>query len=113
MVIRIIFSVVVILHGLIHLMGFVKAFRLAEIKEIKQEISKPMGLVWLLATLLTVGAGAVFLAGQAWWWLLAAPALLVSQAVIFLSWREAKYGTIANLILLAGGVLWVGGWWVF
>jgi hypothetical protein len=107
---RVLFGVVVILHGLIHLMGFLKAFKLAELKEIKLEIPKSMGLVWLLAALLTTGAGALYLAAQAWWWMLAVPALLLSQAVIILSWRESRYGTIGNLILIASGVLWYGGW---
>jgi hypothetical protein len=33
-------------------MGFVKGFQLAEISQLTQSISKPMGVLWLFATIL-------------------------------------------------------------
>lgn len=59
--IRIIFAFIVIVHGLIHLMGFIKAFKLAEINQLTQNISKPTGLLWLLSALLFITALFVFL----------------------------------------------------
>ena len=38
-----------ILHGLIHLMGFAKAFGYAELPQLTQPISRDWGVVWLLA----------------------------------------------------------------
>jgi hypothetical protein len=102
--IRIIFGVVVAAHGLIHLMGFIKAFELAEIKDIKLEISKPVGLVWLAAALGFLAAVALLLLQMDWWWWVAAPSAVLSQVLVVAAWKEAKFGTIANLIVAAGVV---------
>jgi len=40
----------------------------------------------------------------------AAPALLLSQVLIFMAWGDARFGTIANLIVLAGAVLAFASW---
>jgi len=98
-----------ILHGLIHLMGFVKAFNLAELKEITKDISRPMGLVWLAATLLFSAAGAALLLGVTLWWPVAIASMVLSQVVIVLHWKEAKWGTIANVLILAGLILILAG----
>ena len=96
---RIVLFVVILVHGLIHLMGFAKAFKYADLSQLKQEISKPVGLVWLLCALAFLGAGVLFVSGWTSWWWVAAPAVVLSQAVIFLSWGDAKFGTLANLIV--------------
>ncbi len=49
------------LHGLIHLMGFAKAFGYAKLPQLTQPISRESGVLWLLASVLTV-ATAVMLA---------------------------------------------------
>jgi len=38
-----------LLHGLIHLMGFAKAFGYAELPQLTQPISREWGVLWLLA----------------------------------------------------------------
>jgi|GEM_PF-4627233 ssRNA-specific RNase YbeY (16S rRNA maturation enzyme) len=42
---RILFVFIVAIHGFIHLMGFIKAFKLTEINQLAQDISKPTGLL--------------------------------------------------------------------
>ncbi|MBK7637282.1 MAG: hypothetical protein IPJ13_25605 [Saprospiraceae bacterium] len=49
-----IFIIIVILHGLIHLFGFVKAFEFADVSALNQEISKPAGFIWLIGAILFV-----------------------------------------------------------
>ncbi len=96
------FSGVLLVHGLIHLMGFAKAFGYAELPQLTQAISRPMGLWWLLACgLLLATAVAVFVWPRGWWQV-GLIALLVSQAVIISSWTDAKFGTPANFLLLVG-----------
>ena len=102
-------GILMILHGLVHLMGFVKAFNLTELKEIKQEISRPMGLLWLTTVLLFGGSAAALLLGETWWWPITIASIVLSQIVIALHWKEAKWGTIANIIILAGLVLILSG----
>ncbi len=40
------FQFILIIHGLIHLMGFVKAFDLVEMVQFTKENSKPKGLLF-------------------------------------------------------------------
>jgi hypothetical protein len=98
-------AVLMILHGLIHLMGFVKAFNLAELKEITQDISRPMGMLWLATMLVFSAAGTALLLGQTWWWPITIASIVLSQIVIALHFKEAKWGTIANVLILAGLIL--------
>jgi hypothetical protein len=97
---RLLLVFVIALHGLIHLTGFAKAFKYAEINQLTQQISRPAGLAWLLCSLLFGVAGALLLFRLPTWWWAALPALLVSQALVFAFWSDAKFGTIANLIIL-------------
>jgi hypothetical protein len=97
---RLLLFVVILVHGLIHLMGFAKAFKYAELSQLTQEIPRPVGLLWLLCALAFVATGALFILRQEAWWWLGAPAVVLSQALILMSWRDAKLGTLANLILV-------------
>lgn len=90
------------LHGLIHLLGFAKGFHLAEVAQLKQPISKPMGLLWLLATLGCLTAALLLLLlPQQSVWLGAVAAAALSQVLIATAWKDAKWGSIANAIVLA------------
>jgi hypothetical protein len=102
---KIIFCIIIIAHGLIHLMGFVKAFKLAPMDQLTQPISKPVGLLWLLAALLFLAAVYLFLRRPELWPIIAAPAIIISQTLIIFSWRDAKFGTIANLIILLPAIV--------
>ena len=52
--IRILFLILLAVHGLIHLLGFAKAFGLAELPQLVQPISRPWGALWLAAAALTL-----------------------------------------------------------
>ena len=65
---RYVFLLFVFLHGLIHLMGFSKAFGYGQANQIGKEISKPAGLLWLAATLLFVTAAVLFWSRKSAWW---------------------------------------------
>jgi hypothetical protein len=104
-IIRIIFGLIGLVHGLIHLMGFFKAFNLAKLEEITMEISKASGLVWLLAAVMFVATVVAFFLKFNYWWLIAAMAIMLSQMLIIFYWKEAKFGTIANVIVLVGVIL--------
>jgi hypothetical protein len=97
---RILLFVLIVVHGLIHLLGFVKAFKLAPVSQLTQDISRAAGLLWLLGAALFVIAGVLFLLKTESWWILAALAVVVSQALIIASWSDAKFGTLANVIVV-------------
>ena len=100
------FAVFLVGHGLLHLIGVAKGFRLAALPQLTQPITPaaPASL-WLAAALLLVAsAGAIFLWPR-WWWVLAAwPQPVVSIVVIVPSWADAKFGAAANLVVVAGAL---------
>lgn len=107
---RIALAFVLTVHALIHLMGFAKAFGYAALPQLTIPISRPMGLLWLLATaLLLTAVLALWLAPRAFW-VIGAIGLIVSQVVIMASWADARFGTIANAILLAAVVYGAFAW---
>ena len=110
---RWIFVAVMAVHGLIHLMGFLKAFALAELPQLTLPISRGMGAVWLAAAVLVLASAVTVVTWPRGWWLLGGAALVVSQLVIVTAWGDAKAGTAANVILLLAvgyGFLTQGPW---
>mgnify|MGYP005666416263 CR=1 FL=1 len=101
---------IIVVHGLIHLLGFLKAFELASIEQLTQTIGKPMGLLWLVATLLFLVTGVTFLLNSQHWFWWALTAVVLSQILIFSSWQDAKVGTIANGIILVAAIVGLGTW---
>jgi hypothetical protein len=99
---------VLLVHGLIHALGFVKAFGLADIEQLRQPISRPWGMLWGACALVLVAAAAARIAGGPWWWTLAAPGVVASQVVIVAFWTDARFGTFANVVLLVPVVLGFG-----
>ena len=92
--------VLIIIHGLIHLLGFAKAFQIGKITQLTHEISKPAGILWLLTAMIFTGAFVFLFLKNDLWSLLCLAGIALSQVLIIFSWQDAKFGTIANLILL-------------
>lgn len=97
---KFIFAFLILMHGLIHLMGFAKAFNYGKESPLSTEISKLAGAFWLLTTLLFCAATILFLVRKEEWWIIALSGVLFSQLLIFTAWQDAKFGSIANLIVL-------------
>ncbi|MCC5908140.1 MAG: hypothetical protein JJU13_18130 [Balneolaceae bacterium] len=89
-----------LIHGCIHLMGFVKAFGLAEVSELTLPISRTWGLLWLAAALILVIAGVLWLLKLDSWWIAATIGIILSQILVIVYWQDARFGTIPNLIIL-------------
>jgi hypothetical protein len=53
---RIAFAGLLIFHGIIHSLGFVKAFELAELPLLRHPIGRPLGVLWLAAGLLMIAS---------------------------------------------------------
>ena len=102
---KIAFLILVLLHGLIHLLGFVKGFELKEVKELTLPISKALGVVWLSATILFLTYGVLHLLNFKYAWLIGLVAVVISQALIILFWKDAKVGTIPNVIILTVSII--------
>ncbi|MBA9077177.1 hypothetical protein FHS90_001888 [Rufibacter quisquiliarum] len=112
------FILLLVLHALIHLLGFVKEFHLTTKHLLTGKTSVPLspaqakasGIAWLVACLLFAIAALLYLLRKESWWLWSAGAILLSQCLIFLYWQDAKYGTLANGLLLVVTVVAYGQW---
>ncbi len=93
------------IHGTIHLFGFLKAFEVADFSTITHPVSRAFGLIWLLAFVLFAAALVLKFYCFERWWAIGSVAVIISQFLIFNYWFDAKFGTIANIIIL--GVLLV------
>jgi len=107
---KIFFLIVVIIHGMIHILGFLKAFQLAEINQLTQSISKPIGILWLIALILFLIAAIQFISNHDLWWITALAAVILSQVLIILFWQDAKFGTIPNIVILLVVVVAFADW---
>lgn len=102
---RIVLTLLLVVHGLIHFMGFAKAFDFGNMARFSKEISKPMGLLWLLNGLLFIISVVLFWMKNQTWPMFGIIAVVLSQIVIFMFWHDAKYGTIANVIILIAVII--------
>ena len=106
-------TILIVLHGAIHLVGFLKWSRLATVQQLKGRTVVPLtaagdrafAILWLVALLaLLAAAGLRFVRHDAWW----VPALggvVLSQGLIVFAWHDARFGTVANLLILVPAVV--------
>jgi hypothetical protein len=87
-------------HGSIHALGFLKAFGFARLERLELSTSRPLGALWLVAGVLFIVSAVSLVALPRQWWAFAAPALVLSQALILHSWSAARFGTIPNVVVL-------------
>lgn len=107
---RVFVLIVILVHGLIHLMGFLKAFQMAKLEQLTLPISRTLGLIWLLAAILFVIVWILYIWNVTVWWSIAWLAIVVSQVLIVLFWKDAWLGTLANIILLLPSIVAWGTW---
>lgn len=94
----------IVVHGLIHFPGVAKAFGLADLPQLTQPISRASGFLWLAAGLGMLAAGGMFGLSSKYWWAVAGAAVVLSQSAIFLSWSDAKFGTLVNIVILLAAI---------
>ena len=97
---RYIFIFLTLLHGFIHFMGFAKAFNYANFSPLTKEISKPIGILWFVTASLFVLSVILYLFKKDAWVYFALLAVIFSQFLILNNWQDAKFGTIANVIIV-------------
>lgn len=96
---RFVLAGLLLVHGLIHLLGFARGYGLAPVPALKQDISRAAGAVWLMAAVLLVLAALLVSLKSAAWWGPALVGVLLSQGLIVSAWSDAKFGTVANVLL--------------
>lgn len=97
---RILLFILILVHGLIHLMGFAKAFQLARLDQLSMPVSRFSGLIWGLSAFLLVAAAVLYLFWLNAWWIPGTVGVLLSTGLILNYWKDSKWGMIPNLVLM-------------
>ena len=105
-----VFIVLFLIHGLIHLLGFIKAFGIAEIKLLSIPIPRIYGLFWIIAAILFLIAFIQYNTHFSLWWLTAFIAIGISQILVIYFWKDAWIGTIGNAIIIVVALASFGAW---
>ena len=116
---RILVTLLLSLHALLHLLGFLKSWGLAALPELSGKTLVPLspaltrviGLLWLLGAFVLLTAAALRALRSDTWWLVASVGVVVSQALIVLQWSDAKAGTAANVLIAAAIVVHLADRW--
>jgi hypothetical protein len=80
-------------------MGFAKAFGYLQNSPITKNISRMAGLAWLLVLVLFLFSSITFITRKESWPYIALIAVVISQVLISMVWKDARFGTIANIII--------------
>jgi hypothetical protein len=104
MIVSLAFTLVLVLHGAIHLMGVSRAFGWGEVP-LQKVMGPGEGVLWGVAALLFAGAAVACWLVPRWWWLPALAGVVVSQALIVGAWDDARWGTLANLVVVLPALL--------
>lgn len=97
---NVLFVFVLLVHGLIHLMGYTKSVDPMAISQLTQNIPQLAGYIWLFAAVLFGFTAITFIFKREWWSVPALVGVLISQILIILVWQDAKFGTLANILIL-------------
>ncbi len=96
------FALLLLVHGLIHLLGAAKGFGVASLPQLTQPIAPSVGAVWFAVAVLFTGSALALFLWPRWWWVLALGAVVLSMAVVIPSWTDAKVGAMANGLVAVG-----------
>ena len=105
-----VFLGIVVIHGLIHLLGFIKAYNIVSSNLLSQTISKPVGILWLIVTVMFMMVAVLFFLKNDYWLGFGIIAVVLSEFLIIMAWQDAKFGTIPNIIILLVLVLSMGSY---
>ncbi len=98
------FAALILLHGVIHVMGFAKALGLADLPQLTASVIRGMGIAWLVSACTLIATAVLLATGSRVWWGVGLAAVVLSQSVIATAWSDARIGSIANVLVLAGVV---------
>ncbi|MCU0319230.1 MAG: hypothetical protein MUE88_04045 [Flavobacteriales bacterium] len=107
---RTLLAILLALHGVIHLLGLAKAFGFAKLPALTLPFPRSEGVWWAIAAVLLLIACALLIGGSDRWWMPAAIGVVLSQVLIVMHWQEARFGTIANALLLVAVIAGAGVW---
>jgi hypothetical protein len=106
-------SLIVLVHGLIHLMGTATYLKLATINELPYKTAlldgrweigdsgiRVFGVVWLIATVIFIAAAYGLAAKQDWWQAAMLIAAALSLVITVLDYKVAYAGIVVNIVIV-------------
>jgi len=104
---RLALVLLMVLHGGLHLLGFLKPWKLAGLPQLSGRTIVPLsdttgrtlGLLWLFATVVLLAAAVLLAVRHELWWIAGIAGVVSSQALIVVQWSDAKAGTVANALI--------------
>src|SRR5690349_437291 len=119
------FTVFLAIHGAIHFIGFMKwgvplettqfggTARLTSANTAPSTPPVPThrayAAFWLVCLAFLTVAAVTFAAGVTHWWVFALVGATLSQVLVFSAWSDAKYATLANVVVLLAVVSTLAG----
>lgn len=113
-IVIIVAALILILHGLIHLIGPTVYMKLGQVEEIaykttmlggRWEVGERgiwmFGALWVVPAVGFIVAAVAILAGWSWWQPVLIGVTFVSLLLTILDWRVAYAGVVVNLVILA------------
>jgi len=90
---------VLFVHGLIHFLGAAVGFGVAGVPELSETIGPGTGVLWLVAGMVLLTAATMVWVAPRVWWGAGLAGVVLSQVAIFSAWADARFGTIANVVV--------------
>jgi hypothetical protein len=122
---RIAVAILLLIHGVAHLPGFVVPWRLAAMPQMPYKTTllkgsfdagdagiRMVGVLWLLAGLGLVAAAVATLRGSSNWPTITLGVLVFSLALCILGWPDSRIGAALNLVLLAALLVGTKAGWL-
>lgn len=96
---QLVLVVLLVVHGMIHFTGMMRTILPPHAPTFKTYLNQSLGIEWALAGVLFIVSGVLLGTDHDRWWIVASTALVFSQVLIFFNWHDARFGTVANVIL--------------
>lgn len=101
---RTLFTFMLLLHGLLHFIGFASSYKLVRFSQLQLPVSRSLGTLWLIAGVIFLLTFLLFWFDKKYWPFFALAGVLISQSLIIISWQDTKFGTILNILILLVGL---------
>ncbi len=99
-----------VVHGLVHFLGWIKSIRPSWIATLSKSIQPEMGIGWLITGIVFLISAYLLWQNNENWWMVVLPAILFSTFLTYTYGPEAKAGSIVNLLLLLALFAGIGHW---
>ncbi len=93
-------AALVLAHGAIHFTGFARTMKSDNSTGAVEPVPGGQGWLWFITAILFLLAAVLLLKDANGWWVIALAGLALSQWLIVLNWKDTKWATIVNLLIL-------------